>query len=466
MIQIPNTLNMFIDLETNEVYKNGIKLAYADHYRLEFNNLVIKRSIEWIRHFTILNIKIHPDYVYALKFLKFKEFKPFGVSKAYNMLPIFSKPIEITIDNNVFRLLALYPNFCITKNGKLYNLLNKEYVNVIRYTFFNYPMVIINTKSVFIHKLVALAWVNNNDYVTFNVVDHIDCNKENYDASNLRWTTVNKNFAKERNPGEDKNGFVFKARNIETKKVTKFYGRNEGMKFMGVYQSDEVTSPLRQGKVWKGKNGYFEFYKISDFKKWSYSALSDISLNKLEISIGVKKYFFKTLVELKKYFNLPTRLNANKCEMTLSKKFKKKVSIKFYVTKRNEEIEVKNIFSKKVYCSNKIHELSSITGIGYNNITSKLENYDDNLVISREWLIRYKKDEPWADELNNLVFPSNFRKNVILKNIDTNEELKFSSIRKASYFTKRDQKTIVKYIDLKIPMVTNKGTFLVHFIDM
>ena len=97
MIQIPNTLNMFIDLETNEVYKNGIKLAYADHYRLEFNNLVIKRSIEWIRHFTILNIKIHPDYVYALKFLKFKEFKPFGVSKAYNMLPIFSKPIEITI---------------------------------------------------------------------------------------------------------------------------------------------------------------------------------------------------------------------------------------------------------------------------------------------------------------------------------------------------------------------------------
>ena len=203
MIQIPNTLNMFIDLETNEVYKNGIKLAYADHYRLEFNNLVIKRSIEWIRHFTILNIKIHPDYVYALKFLKFKEFKPFGVSKAYNMLPIFSKPIEITIDNNVFRLLALYPNFCITKNGKLYNLLNKKYVNVIRYTFFNYPMVIINTKSVFIHKLVALAWVNNNDYVTFNVVDHIDCNKENYDASNLRWTTVNKNFAKERNSGED-----------------------------------------------------------------------------------------------------------------------------------------------------------------------------------------------------------------------------------------------------------------------
>ena len=164
MIQIPNTLNMFIDLETNEVYKNGIKLAYADHYRLEFNNLVIKRSIEWIRHFTILNIKIHPDYVYALKFLKFKEFKPFGVSKAYNMLPIFSKPRP--------------------------------------------------------------------------------------------------------------------------------------------------------------------------------------------------------------------------------------------------------------------------------------------------------------DELNNLVFPSNFRRNVILKNVDTNEELKFSSIRKASYFTKRDQKTIVKYIDLKIPMVTNKGTFLVHFIDM
>ena len=42
-----------------------------------------------------------------------------------------------------------------------------------------------------VHRLVALAFIPNPDNKQF--VDHIDTNKLNNNASNLRWTTISEN---------------------------------------------------------------------------------------------------------------------------------------------------------------------------------------------------------------------------------------------------------------------------------
>jgi len=47
----------------------------------------------------------------------------------------------------------------------------------------------------YVHRLVARAWVENTCPKYFNVVHHMDCNKQNNSAQNLQWTTKSLNNA-------------------------------------------------------------------------------------------------------------------------------------------------------------------------------------------------------------------------------------------------------------------------------
>lgn len=48
-------------------------------------------------------------------------------------------------------------------------------------------------KSIFVHRLVALAFVKNENKDLFTVVNHIDENKENNASTNLEWCTQKMN---------------------------------------------------------------------------------------------------------------------------------------------------------------------------------------------------------------------------------------------------------------------------------
>jgi len=66
-----------------------------------------------------------------------------------------------------------------------------------------YPTVTLNKKQIYVHRLVAEAFISHDD-MTKNIVNHIDGNKLNNHESNLEWVTAQENINHARRTGLNK----------------------------------------------------------------------------------------------------------------------------------------------------------------------------------------------------------------------------------------------------------------------
>lgn len=202
-------------------------------------------------------------------------YRPFGVSKDIPYMVRFKNPHMKAIDGKEFRLLARYPGYCVSSDGFVYNLWYKKYCapfcsERVGYIFVSLNDLLVETKGSFTklsHKLVGIEWVDNDDYVTKNIVDHIDEDKFNNNASNLQWISNATNQAKSVYKTIGNNIVV---RNIRTGEISIVPGTNAAFKLIGRSHGDSTSCDIKPGRIYRGKNGIFEIKRDSDDTPWMY----------------------------------------------------------------------------------------------------------------------------------------------------------------------------------------------------
>ncbi len=95
----------------------------------------------------------------------------------------------------IFRAIEGFGNYEVSNFGNVRNKKTEKLLKKIRVTHGWYKVNLIQNakpKSLYIHRLVALAFIDNPDEKPF--VDHIDNNKINNNARNLRWCNNKENI--------------------------------------------------------------------------------------------------------------------------------------------------------------------------------------------------------------------------------------------------------------------------------
>ena len=182
-------------------YKKLFKLLSNKYIELEQYGRMVKRSLKWIYLLSLYRLNLpkgFEEYVGRYEFKKvartnYGRLNSDGNKIADSRLPyevVFREPVYYNKD---FRIIAEYPEYAISENKKLINILTGELIS-FKYSEkaiennISYPVVKLSSKATkALHRLVAVTWIINDDWENKKVVNHIDGNKYNFKSNNLEW---------------------------------------------------------------------------------------------------------------------------------------------------------------------------------------------------------------------------------------------------------------------------------------
>ena len=437
-----------IDLDTNEVVRPSGKETDSlkqtkDSVRInlyDIRKVVKKEWLKWLAYYVIALPLRFKNRIWDIRFYDHK--LKSKVKESDKKIVVFKSPLYVD-NKQEFRLLARYPDYAISKDGRILEV-NKN--KLMEYDFSNssnyiYPTIRIfdrvlkKSDTVRLHRLVALAWCENKDFISKPIVNHKDKNRHNFHADNLEWISYSGNTSHVLDDTVNYN-VTYKIRNIDTGEIKYLESLTEASKYMGRSRINTVHTPLKRSTIWEGSNGKFELKLSTDKSPWLYDKAKELDNKSL-----TNKYIVKYKDGKKEYFR--NRIDLNKTFLNFTASVESEELIKKILSKRLDidyinKIEVSNINNlgyqamniktKEIYAAPSHSLLAKLTGLGKSTITKAITLGDTQRVFNNFIIRNYSNDE-W--NLNNLKIVDNKPKSF---NVYENKNLidTISSLRELS----------------------------------
>lgn len=420
---------------------------------------------EWLKLIALYNLsipnipKIDRNKIFDIEFHKYRRI---GYNNNDDYIVSFKKPVYIDKEKE-FRLIARYPNYAISKDGRILELKSKRILTYdtskikedVYPTVQLYDSKVRTLYMVFIHRIMATTWCENknNDFYKRPFVNHIDRNKHNFQADNLEWVSSSSNTLHALSPNTVNENLVynkeFTVLNVETNQVTHLNSMSKVAEFIGRAKINLRFDKLNNGKVYNGTNGSFlikqygeEEFVRNEFVKWKnfyyvvtyvdgreekHMTIPDLNFNMLGIK-GVMEYGKLRDTILKRRSDVKDVV---------------RFSNKLTVTK----VEAMDITTGKVYEAKSMREMERLLNVSNTVTQSAYRNKNANRVYLNKYVFKFNGEGIWNKD--KYLVPSN------LPYCYTINKEKINSLRKLSERTGIDRPILSKLFQNKNEITIN-----------
>ena len=349
---------------------------------------------------------------------------------------VFNEPLTVPAMSG-FRVLAQYPNTGINEDGDTLDIVTGG-ISRVKGNMYGrvnvFDLWSNSTRSILRHRLVAMAWKPNDDYIAKPIVDHNDGDKSNCKANNLEWVSFIENSRRMAEQGLRKDAIDLSVMDYKTGKVVIFGSMTQACEYMGRSRINRVEDFCSKPKL---INGRYEIKLLSDTSGWNF--INDHT-GKYRVTIGGDKKSYHRLKDLIADLELSTYENGGQGPIIrelMSKYPEAVVDFKSPCKPQRTTYQVKCTDSGKVTCLDSRRSIESFTGLPKSTIAKAIAMYPEHSYGG--YLIRVASDEVWPEEYQKSVARN---KRLLLTSVKSGTTLQMGSMREASSFLNVDRNTI------------------------
>jgi hypothetical protein len=441
---IPGNYNFIISLNREIRNSDGSNATLLKRIedKVEIELYGVKRTVdlEWLSLITFYEFILLDGFENRIGDIEFRSINCSVTNSQTGKVMVFKKPFLL---KSGFRIIPGFSNYCINNKGVVKEI--KSDCEIKPDYSRQYPSVYIYNpefsrfKAMSVHRLVALAWIENESFLDRPIVNHIDGNKQNFVYTNLEWCSFSENNSHAFKTGLRTDNRPCKVKDCVTNTVTIYESFRQVCTAIGLTQCTKFRNTLYKRKPSILKNRY-EIKLLEDKTPW----LSDTnrSIKKgmyqtdVEYADGSVETFHDTrdIMKKLKIWNVSCNIKniIEKAKLIYP-------GIKFTVAKNYEVIPVQAMCVQTGVVTNakSVREISRILKIDFAKILNVLKQKLNRIVDG--YVFRYESDLPWNTNFQTYI---SAKKTILAENKITGEIVRLGSYRQAAAFFKIDRSVI------------------------
>lgn len=388
------------------------------------------------------HFEIYPPKGHTRRFWDVEFVETFKWSKASSgKLPTLKLPIML---NGGFKWLPNYPRYAIDKRGRLLALETGEVKerpsSEQKYCYLThtvYDPEHQRTVSTRVHRLVAFAWVKNDDYKVNMVVNHLNGDKHDPRSINLEWCDHSDNNVHAFKEGLRSDNEPCKIRDVKADEVLVFHSLAEASAYMGLERDAKIGKGfLRETRLISGR---WQLKRLHDDTPWADVDLSKTKVHgrykvTIKFSDGRVEVFYNVRDIIKKYrvWNVQSVWDVTNKLMEM----KPGTEVEIVDQYNKGPYEARNVQTGEVFKGETLEELADAAGVLK---TYALRGIRDSQKVISNHQFRSKSSSPWPEP----IFHKSLPKGVRASHPDKGE-IEFPSWSKASKYFGVDR-SVVKH---------------------
>jgi hypothetical protein len=354
-----------------------------------------------------------------------------------------------------FRYIPSFPRYAINLDGEVLDTLTNTIVTDRSISAHGYEVIYIyhpdkgGNRNVSIHRLLALAWLSNTDFINRPFINHIDGNKRNNRLENIEWCSHRENVHHALRIGLNGTTVKMKSRDRVTGEVTVYNSVSEMSAKLGMTNISAANFVNKlPGYLYKNR---YEIKLFDDDRLWYYEGAEAhhdepskaiFTITVLDKKSGETRKFNNVRIFYKTY-KLWTRGGTLDEAVAL---FKEKYPDSDVSYKRNSVVgpyRVYNLNTKKTTLCSSIQQAGECIGRSRTELQYDLSR-GFKFIYSQEWIVVPIRDEMLCEDYKHKPKPFN---GIGVVRESNGEEIVARSIKDAARISGLQFKTIANNLD-------------------